>query len=886
MGERMKSNKERLYYYMQEVTSKANTDFQGFTTQQLADALNLQRTNLSALLNVLVKENKVDKVNGRPVYYRLVEKTSQHEEKSCFSNLIGHKTTLKNAIQLAKAAILYPEEPLVSLIVGKKGTGKSCFSSLMFEYAKSQNIIHPSAPYVKFNCSYYENHESELIYQLFGKDENDQDCAISRAKDGVIFIDHIECLSARAKNLLFNFIENKSLKSYRPIVICAMNQDGSQLTDEVLLSKFPVVINLPSLEQRQLDERLQFVQKFFTDEAIKMKKDIRINSELLRCFLLYYCEGDIKQLKSDIRIGCANAYVRIFQHKEDTLYVYVYDCPNYVRKGFLFYKDHRDEVEALIPHNYAYTFTKDQVKTSEGFTSDKPSSTLYDTIERKVQELRERGVEEEDISTLINADVEMEISRYTRKLETNEVNKESLAKIVDKQIIDVVDNLIRTASNIFNRVYPSSTFSGLCLYISNMIDHKNKSQQLSNEKIMEIAENHKEEYSLCVQYANGLEQFYEIVIPIDDVVMMTMFLCNNEVESKKRKPVLLIAMHGRVASSIANVINTLVKTSNAYSYDLLLDKDMNEAYEELKQTCKQVDQGAGILLLYDMGSIKKMIDSIVVETGINIQSIELPSTLIALDSILRLSETTDLNNAYQSIVSKKYGFIGSLQENYDRNVKTTSKVIITLCMTGKGTAIQMKHYLENNLVLDSNTTIVALAVSDKDLLIDNINHIMEKSTIQCVIGTYDPKLYGIPFISIASLFETPIEKLPMLLALESDVAVNDIDYDQMYEYFSEQLANVDISKLKRHLRPAVIKIKHLVHDTSPELEVGLFVHIACSIGRMINHEPMPINVKKDQILNKNKSLYNHIKDILAPMEKAMDVSFSDDELAIIIEIIK
>jgi len=57
----MKSNKERLYYYMQEFTSKSNSDFKGFTTQQLADALEMQRTNLSSLLNVLVQEKKVEK---------------------------------------------------------------------------------------------------------------------------------------------------------------------------------------------------------------------------------------------------------------------------------------------------------------------------------------------------------------------------------------------------------------------------------------------------------------------------------------------------------------------------------------------------------------------------------------------------------------------------------------------------------------------------------------------------------------------------------------------------------------------------------------------------------------------------------------------------------
>ncbi len=881
----MKSNKERLYYYMQEMTSKSGSDFKGFTTQQLADALKMQRTNLSALLNVLVTEKKVDKINGRPVTYKLAEKMSLHEENTCFANLIGYKTTLKNAIQLAKAAILYPEEPLVTLISGQKGVGKSFFASLMVEYAKSQNIIKASAPYVKFNCSYYEGHEEDLIVQLFGKNEHDQECALHRALDGAIFIDHIECLSAKAKNRLFTLIENRRMLKC-PVIICAVNADGVQVHDEVLFSKFPVMINLPSFEQRSLDERLQLVQKFFVDEAIKMKKEIKINSELLRCFLLYYCEGNIKQLKSDIRIGCANAYVRIIQNQDEKIYVYMNDCPSYVRKGFLFYKDHRDEVESLIPHNFAYTFGRGEIRKSVGF-NEPQENTLYDTIEKKARTLRERGVEEEDISTVISADVEVEISRYTRKFDSGDVNRDSLAKIVDKEIIEEVDALLRSASQKFNRVYSSSTFSGLCLYVSNLVQRTGKAQQLSSDKIMEIINDHKDEYALCLQFSERIEKRYNSVeVGIDDVIMMTMFLCQRDIGTKKRRPVLLIAMHGRVASSIANVINAFVKTNKAYAYDLLLDKDMNEAYEELKQICRQIDQGLGILLMYDMGSIKKMMESIAQETGILIKMIELPSTLIALDAMFRLTETEDINEAYYNIINNQYSLIGTIQDTYNRNAKSTSKVIVTLCMTGKGTALQMKKYLENNVVFDANTTIVPLAVSDKDVLYDAISQIMEKSSIQCLIGTYNPKFYGIPFISIATLFETPVEKLPMLMELERDETVSEIDYNQMYEYLSEQLDNVDINKLKRHLRPAVIKIKHLVNDTSPELEVGLFVHIACSIGRMINHEPMPINVKKDQILNRNKTLYNDLKDILSPMEKAMGVKFTDDELAIIIEIIK
>ena len=65
--------------YMQEETKRHPGDSL-FTTQELSEALQMQRSNLSKLLNELVKEQRIEKSGGRPVYYSLIKK----EEESCF----------------------------------------------------------------------------------------------------------------------------------------------------------------------------------------------------------------------------------------------------------------------------------------------------------------------------------------------------------------------------------------------------------------------------------------------------------------------------------------------------------------------------------------------------------------------------------------------------------------------------------------------------------------------------------------------------------------------------------------------------------------------------------------------------------------------------------
>lgn len=103
----MKSNKEIVYdFILSYFNEQVNNEVQGISTSLLSDKLHMQRTNVSAMLNLLVKEKRVEKLNGRPVLYRLCNMPHMHsKEKSCFKKLSGHDGSLKNAVQLAKAGM-------------------------------------------------------------------------------------------------------------------------------------------------------------------------------------------------------------------------------------------------------------------------------------------------------------------------------------------------------------------------------------------------------------------------------------------------------------------------------------------------------------------------------------------------------------------------------------------------------------------------------------------------------------------------------------------------------------------------------------------------------------------------------------------------------------
>lgn len=167
-----------------------------------------------------------------------------------------------------------------------------------------------------------------------------------------------------------------------------------------------------------------------------------------------------------------------------------------------------------------------------------------------------------------------------------------------------------------------------------------------------------------------------------------------------------------------------------------------------------------------------------------------------------------------------------------------------------------------------------------------MNRLREEHEIRCVIGTYDPGLHGIPFISVVKLFETPADKLDMLLTIpESDHTP--VNYEMIFSYLSSQMPALDIKKLRKSLPRALAKIKRIsAEGLDQNQELGLFLHIACAIDRLQNGEAMPEKGNRQGIISRNKRLYNDLREILSGLEETFDIRFSDDELAYMIAMVK
>ena len=187
---------DRIYEYIKKKSAGYTLDTLkgriGVDAQEIAEALDILRNNVSMELNALHRQDRIVKIMGRPVLYFDKEtlenlcgepigmgpcqfntmeecvKNTAAAGKGPFDRLIGAEKSLKKQVEQAKAAILYPPDGLHTLIVGQTGVGKTLFAHMMFEYGKAMHRFADDAPFITFNCADYYNNPQLLISHIFG----------------------------------------------------------------------------------------------------------------------------------------------------------------------------------------------------------------------------------------------------------------------------------------------------------------------------------------------------------------------------------------------------------------------------------------------------------------------------------------------------------------------------------------------------------------------------------------------------------------------------------------------------------------------------------------------------------------------------------------------
>jgi transcriptional regulatory protein LevR len=331
-------------------------------------------------------------------------------------------------------------------------------------------------------------------------------------------------------------------------------------------------------------------------------------------------------------------------------------------------------------------------------------------------------------------------------------------------------------------------------------------------------------------------------------------------------------MHGRgVAKYLAETTNKLTQEKNAYAYDMDLSMDTRKAMEELEEIIVTIDEGGGVIVIYDMGSFGTMLDMIAERTNIKIRGINMPVTTAGVEVARRCARESDIDRIYH-LVNQEIQQLIYPKEQW-------KKIIITLCHTAEGGATQLKQYIDQYSKLNMRT--IALAVADKDKLIQEVMELKKNYEIHAFVGTFDPELFGIPFIPISDIFESDKIDIDRVLMFEP-VNKTRVGYDEVIANFENELHYVSADKLRKILPGCVEELAAVYHLQENE-KIGFFAHMVSLLEYLASPDYVCKNNGAETIVAQRKEDYLFVSKVLKRLERQFKVIINDTEMGIILQ---
>lgn len=889
--------------------------FDGITAVEIAKKLDLDRANTSKELNQLQQDKMVIKTMGRPVYYfdvdcmeRLMHKritrfemNSLHdllglefnEDKDDFYHVIGSNGSLKTVIKKAKAAMIYPPFGLHTLLVGPTGSGKTMFAEIMFHYASSYGVLDQGAQFVIFNCAEYADNPQLLLSQLFGYVKGaytgadvSSDGLVEKARGGFLFLDEVHRLPPEGQEMLFMLMDrgeyrklgaNVNVELKKILIIAATTENLESSLLQTFLRRIPMNIAMPSLDERTIQERYDLIEKFFRQEYNQVRIPIHVNHKIMRALLSYECKGNIGQLKADIRLLCANGFLAFKMKDYEVIKITTNILQDHVYRGLLNSLKQKEITEFLKLHD-STTLIYDKETSVENY--DCKFQDIYKEINHKFHEYEIHGVSASEA----NDSMQYYISQYTQSLfdkSQAEEEEDILHKIIPLHIYHAVEIALQLAGQKLRRTISQRVCIAMALHISALMEHKRVNSELASN-VQEVLRENPNEYVVAKEIRSYLEKELEIIFDEQELIFFTMFLCIEKEEKIKPNIALLVIAHGNgVARNMVDVANTLLHTRHGHALDMSLHQNVDEFLTIVTHKVQEIDEGKGVLLLVDMGSLLSFGEIIMKNIGIPIRTIDMATTPFALEALRKtmLSEF-ELDALYKELRSYT-PYIGKLYTLEKRNDEAL--VIITTCMTGEGAAIKLGDLIRSALPLIKEYSIEIIPCNKESFYEKNVLN----KTILAVVGAIDLQLQDIIYISSDRLIlEDGLPQLNQILLTTIGVeADNFIPPNFMTNNFlKESLIFLDPIKADNVIRKSFRTISKMyeIADYNRVL-IGYILHMGCMIERCIQKQEMGYDAYEVRI-KKDEKLYYAVCTGIKFIEDEFQIKVRDTEVAYIMDI--
>ncbi|WP_270563155.1 sigma 54-interacting transcriptional regulator [Clostridium beijerinckii] len=881
---------KRIELILMKLKEKTSTDAKGFSATEIAEELNLTRGNVSTDLNKLVSEGKVKKIKGKPTLFIFIDKEIDKSEASMMNRFSESNPSLYTAIEQAKAAILYPPNGMNMLLLGETGVGKSTFAGLIYKYAVEMKIRPKDSPFITFNCADYANNPQLLLGQLFGVKkgaytgaDSDKQGLLEKADGGILFLDEVHRLPAEGQEMFFTFMdrgvyrrlgETDSERSAKVLIITATTEDPNMNLLQTFTRRIPMVITIPPLRNRGMEERFNLIKQFMIEESGRLGKSIKVSVNSLKAFLSYDCPNNIGQLKSDIQLTCAKAYADFLSNRKEDIRISSLELQPYIREGLYKEVEHRQLWNKLIDINNRYcVFDKNEKQMI--FEENEQNQNIYEMLDAKTRELKAKGIEGKEFEEEMESDIEEYFKNYMIKFH-NKADTANFENIIEPYIMSVIQKVLNFCETELKRELDKQIYYGLAVHISNSIDRIKRNKKIENPKLNKIRKEYSKEFNIALEALKIIEEAIDREVPIDEAGFLTMFLIYNSerIKNKRDNVNVIIIAHGEgTASCMANAVNGLLGTQYAKGINAPIEEKPQVILERTKDYIRENKITSDVLFLVDMGSLVTFGKEIEVEFKIKTRTIPLVSTLHCIEATRKAIIGYTLDEIYRDTLEVNNLYDNNVLDYIPESPEERKLAIITVCTTGEGSAKAMKVLLERNLKFENDfLEIVPVNFIGKESIYSRLDKLSNKYEIICLVSPFELESDYIQY-NLEDIIEgNCIENIQDLINREKV-------YVKMEETLEHQLKNIEgkavLSDIKR-FTTTVTKLLNI--KLTSNAIIGITLHMAVMIDRLCSDEVIDAYNNIDSCIKENSELYRIMKTECSRLNTKYTIYISDDEI--------
>jgi len=910
--------KQRILIHLLQQTKQLNWEqLSVFTAAAIANHLNVSRTLVSQYLNEAVTEGLVVKVNTRPVYFfslvALGDKSSQdlpegvydsieflkeaiegHKEKSsAFDKMIGASGSLSYNIEQCKAAISYPGNGLPILILGPTGCGKSYLASLMYEYALEKKIVKGDKQFVNVNCAEYANNPELFLTNLFGFKkgaytgaDRDRKGLIYLSDGGILFLDEIHCLSFECQEKLFHFMDkgvyhmvgdNEQWYSANVHIIMATTEDPGKALLKTLVRRIPIITSISALSERPVQEKKELLLHLLKKEAKEIGKEIRISSRAYQSLVNYRFEENVGLLVNCMKVCIANVYREAINNNSGYMDILLHHLPDYVLNSTVV-RSRVGEEENLMEIN----------DIRQELQTEKKLFVFNRDIVRQFQRIIDEGGDTEDFFGISQ-------TRYQQYLEDiyPEYGREKNPKksLYTEMIKDICNNTGKRLGVEFYNQDIQNLNRLLCDYIFNGV-----SCTTLERKYYETIQIALEVFKKRAMIRNNhmvKEMVQDLSMnlgkEISHLGILDLYICLSsfsfQMESQQVSGVIMARGEGG-AKAMAAVANQILGYPVYGALDIPIEISTELVMERFFEYMEALGETRDIIILTDIEEEIPLKDHMIQIDNRNIGIIGNVSMGIIVDVGKQLLAEFTIDE----IVEQKESWCTRHKVIYTKNRKKAT-AILTVCKTGMGTSERISDLL--HLSLPENVEIPVIAHDYESLTKANLHApIFEKYSILFIIGTDDPKVKGIPFISLEDIIQQ--RNAGKINELLERVMTN----DQLHRFNQNLMKKFSLTNLVEHLtvlNPAKVIdfaediVKKFQSRTGVALKnsiiVGLYIHICCMIERLMTDKNTVRYEGSEAFELRNRNFIKMVKECFSAVEEYYGVTIPISEIGYLYEYI-